>query len=84
LQQYSWSKIINFIICSRYDEIEGKMVPFLKSSGYNVKKGIIVVSASSQIINFHTQFEAGLCAVAFCGVSCSVNCAFNIYVFICR
>uniref|UniRef100_A0A453AI99 Tr-type G domain-containing protein n=2 Tax=Aegilops tauschii subsp. strangulata TaxID=200361 RepID=A0A453AI99_AEGTS len=27
-----WSK-------ERYDEIEGKMIPFLRSSGYNVKKG---------------------------------------------
>ncbi|CAI0400396.1 unnamed protein product [Linum tenue] len=31
----NWSK-------ERYDEIESKMVPFLKSSGYNVKKGIKV------------------------------------------
>jgi hypothetical protein len=31
-------RIILFIF--RYDEIEGKMTPFLKSSGYNVKKGI--------------------------------------------
>jgi hypothetical protein len=30
-------EIILFIF--RYDEIEGKMTPFLKSSGYNVKKG---------------------------------------------
>ncbi|KAG8484152.1 hypothetical protein CXB51_022923 [Gossypium anomalum] len=29
----NWSK-------ERYDEIESKMVPFLRSSGYNVKKGI--------------------------------------------
>lgn len=27
------------IYSCRYDEIESKMVPFLKSSGYNVKKG---------------------------------------------
>lgn len=29
---------ISSVIC-RFDEIESKMVPFLKSSGYNVKKG---------------------------------------------
>ncbi|KAA3454128.1 eukaryotic peptide chain release factor GTP-binding subunit ERF3A-like [Gossypium australe] len=29
----NWSK-------ERYDDIESKMVPFLRSSGYNVKKGI--------------------------------------------
>ncbi|KAK6249758.1 hypothetical protein SCA6_003763, partial [Theobroma cacao] len=29
----NWSK-------ERYDEIESKMTPFLRSSGYNVKKGI--------------------------------------------
>jgi peptide chain release factor subunit 3 len=27
-------------ISPRYDEIESKMIPFLKASGYNVKKGI--------------------------------------------
>ena len=27
-------------ISPRYDEIESKMIPFLKVSGYNVKKGI--------------------------------------------
>ncbi|CAN1754511.1 Eukaryotic peptide chain release factor GTP-binding subunit ERF3A [Linum perenne] len=32
----NWSK-------ERYDEIESKMVPFLKTSGYNVKKGIAVI-----------------------------------------
>jgi peptide chain release factor subunit 3 len=32
---------ISYWWCSiRYDEIESKMVPFLKQSGYNVKKGI--------------------------------------------
>ncbi|VAH25688.1 unnamed protein product [Triticum turgidum subsp. durum] len=31
-----WSK-------ERYDEIEGKMIPFLRSSGYNVKKDYIIV-----------------------------------------
>lgn len=30
------------VFCFRYDEIEGKMTPFLKSSGYNVKKGIML------------------------------------------
>ncbi|OEL25915.1 Eukaryotic peptide chain release factor GTP-binding subunit ERF3A [Dichanthelium oligosanthes] len=34
-----WSK-------ERYDEIEGKMTPFLKSSGYNVKKGIRLLHQS--------------------------------------
>jgi peptide chain release factor subunit 3 len=27
-------------ISPRYEEIESKMIPFLRSSGYNVKKGI--------------------------------------------
>lgn len=27
------------VLFCRYDEIETKMIPFLKSSGYNVKKG---------------------------------------------
>ena len=30
------------LLIFRYDEIEGKMTPFLKSSGYNVKKGISI------------------------------------------
>lgn len=28
----------------RYDEIESKMAPFLKASGYNVKKGSLLTS----------------------------------------
>lgn len=28
-------------LCPRYDEIESKMIPFLKQSGYNVKKGTL-------------------------------------------
>lgn len=34
-----FSSFLMVIFSSRYDEIESKMVPFLKSSGYNVKKG---------------------------------------------
>lgn len=29
-----------FCTLPRYDEIESKMTPFLRSSGYNVKKGM--------------------------------------------
>ena len=35
----NYSKSPCFWCTIRYDEIESKMVPFLKQSGYNVKKG---------------------------------------------
>lgn len=36
------TNVMGFLfLCPRYDEIESKMIPFLKQSGYNVKKGML-------------------------------------------
>lgn len=38
-----FNKICCCLCAIRYDEIESKMIPFLKQSGYNVKKGICLL-----------------------------------------
>ncbi|XP_010540015.1 PREDICTED: eukaryotic peptide chain release factor GTP-binding subunit ERF3A [Tarenaya hassleriana] len=51
----NWSK-------ERYDEIEQKMSPFLKSSGYNTKKDVIFLPISGLMgINMKTKMEKGVC-----------------------
>ncbi|KAI7731051.1 hypothetical protein M8C21_021590 [Ambrosia artemisiifolia] len=51
----NWSK-------ERYDEIESKMVPFLKSSGYNVKKDIQFLPISGlQGANMQTRLDKKVC-----------------------
>uniref|UniRef100_A0A0E0JZH5 Tr-type G domain-containing protein n=1 Tax=Oryza punctata TaxID=4537 RepID=A0A0E0JZH5_ORYPU len=51
-----WSK-------ERYDEIEGKMVPFLKSSGYNVKKDVHFLPISGLLgTNMKTRMDKSKCS----------------------
>lgn len=51
----NWSK-------ERYDEIESKMVPFLKSSGYNVKKDIQFLPISGLVgSNMQTRIDRSVC-----------------------
>lgn len=51
----NWSK-------ERYDEIESKMVPFLKSSGYNVKKDIQFLPISGLCgTNMQTRVDKKVC-----------------------
>lgn len=51
-----WSK-------ERYDEIEGKMTPFLKSSGYNVKKDVQFLPISGLLgANMKTRMDKGTCS----------------------
>ncbi|KAI3517910.1 hypothetical protein L1887_17132 [Cichorium endivia] len=51
----NWSK-------ERYNEIETKMVPFLKSSGYNVKKDIQFLPISGLLgTNLQTRVEKSVC-----------------------
>ncbi|CAH9135105.1 unnamed protein product [Cuscuta epithymum] len=51
----NWSK-------ERYDEIEGKMVPFLKSSGYNVKKDVQFLPISGILgLNLKTRLDKTTC-----------------------
>ncbi|GJV68400.1 eukaryotic peptide chain release factor GTP-binding subunit ERF3A [Tanacetum coccineum] len=51
----NWSK-------ERYDEIESKMVPFLKSSGYNVKKDIQFLPISGLLgTNLQKRVEKSVC-----------------------
>ncbi|KQJ82051.1 eukaryotic peptide chain release factor GTP-binding subunit ERF3A isoform X2 [Brachypodium distachyon] len=51
-----WSK-------ERYDEIEGKMVPFLKSSGYNVKKDVQFLPISGLCgTNMKTRMDKSICS----------------------
>ncbi|KAK1419763.1 hypothetical protein QVD17_29076 [Tagetes erecta] len=51
----NWSK-------ERYDEIESKMVPFLKSSGYNVKKDIQFLPISGlHGTNLQTRMDKKIC-----------------------
>ncbi|KAI3797654.1 hypothetical protein L1987_32915 [Smallanthus sonchifolius] len=51
----NWSK-------ERYDEIESKMVPFLKSSGYNVKKDIQFLPISGlHGTNMQTRMDKKVC-----------------------
>lgn len=52
----NWSK-------ERYDEIESKMIPFLKSSGYNVKKDVLFVPISGLVgSNIKTRVDKSLCS----------------------
>nr|CAB3486586.1 unnamed protein product [Digitaria exilis] len=51
-----WSK-------ERYDEIEGKMLPFLKSSGYNVKKDVQFLPISGLLgTNMKTRMDKSICS----------------------
>ncbi|KAK3154047.1 hypothetical protein QOZ80_2BG0185170 [Eleusine coracana subsp. coracana] len=51
-----WSK-------ERYDDIEGKMVPFLKSSGYNVKKDVHFLPISGLMgCNMKTRVDKSVCS----------------------
>ncbi|CDY26187.1 hypothetical protein HID58_021809 [Brassica napus] len=51
----NWSK-------ERYDEIEQKMVPFLKSSGYNTKKDVIFLPISGLMgINIDKSMDRNVC-----------------------
>ncbi|KAJ1271015.1 hypothetical protein BS78_06G096300 [Paspalum vaginatum] len=51
-----WSK-------ERYDEIESKMVPFLKSSGYNVKKDVQFLPISALVgANMKTRMDKSICS----------------------
>ncbi|KAK2985749.1 hypothetical protein RJ640_005449 [Escallonia rubra] len=50
-----WSK-------DRYNEIESKMIPFLRSSGYNVKKDVLFLPLSGLVgSNIKTRVEKSLC-----------------------
>ncbi|KAE8717339.1 Eukaryotic peptide chain release factor GTP-binding subunit ERF3B [Hibiscus syriacus] len=51
----NWSK-------ERYDEIESKMTPFLKSSGYNVKKDVLFLPISALMgTNMKTRVDKSTC-----------------------
>ncbi|KAJ7975193.1 Elongation factor [Quillaja saponaria] len=51
-----WSK-------ERYDEIESKMTPFLRSSGYNVKKDVQFLPISGLIgANLKTRIDKSICS----------------------
>ncbi|VVA91733.1 unnamed protein product [Arabis nemorensis] len=51
----NWSK-------ERYDEIEQKMVPFLKSSGYNTKKDVVFLPISGLMgVNMDKRMGQGVC-----------------------
>ncbi|KAF8025206.1 hypothetical protein BT93_F2139 [Corymbia citriodora subsp. variegata] len=51
----NWSK-------ERYDEIESKMIPFLKSSGYNVKKDVQFLPISGLVgSNMKTRVDKNIC-----------------------
>ncbi|XP_021760841.1 eukaryotic peptide chain release factor GTP-binding subunit ERF3A-like [Chenopodium quinoa] len=51
----NWSK-------ERYDEIESKMIPFLKSSGYNVKKDVQFLPISGLVgSNLKTRVDKSVC-----------------------
>ncbi|KAL8150687.1 hypothetical protein V2J09_020495 [Rumex salicifolius] len=51
----NWSK-------QRYDEIESKMTPFLRSSGYNVKKDVVFLPISGlHGINMKTRMSKNVC-----------------------
>ncbi|KAM3392613.1 hypothetical protein ACQJBY_013648 [Aegilops geniculata] len=51
-----WSK-------ERYDEIEGKMIPFLRSSGYNVKKDVQFLPISGLCgANMKTRMDKSICS----------------------
>ncbi|CAJ1936675.1 unnamed protein product [Sphenostylis stenocarpa] len=56
---------------TRYEEIESKMVPFLKQSGYNVKKVILLIICSTDVLflpisglvgtNMKTRVDKSVC-----------------------
>ncbi|XP_050901994.1 uncharacterized protein LOC127108974 isoform X2 [Lathyrus oleraceus] len=49
-------------LCPRYDEIESKMIPFLKQSGYNVKKDVGFLPISGLIgANLKTRMGKSIC-----------------------
>ncbi|GKV39940.1 hypothetical protein SLEP1_g47634 [Rubroshorea leprosula] len=51
----NWSK-------ERYDEIESKMIPFLRSSGYNVKKDVKFLPISGLLgSNMKTRLDKSIC-----------------------
>ncbi|KAL0697866.1 hypothetical protein Bca4012_053988 [Brassica carinata] len=51
----NWSK-------ERYDEIEQKMIPFLKSSGYNTKKDVIFLPISGLMgVNMDKRLDRNVC-----------------------
>ncbi|CAN8312443.1 unnamed protein product [Cochlearia groenlandica] len=51
----NWSK-------ERYDEIEQKMVPFLKSSGYNTKKDVVFLPISGLMgVNMDKRMDRSVC-----------------------
>ncbi|XAR58344.1 Protein-synthesizing GTPase [Bertholletia excelsa] len=51
----NWSK-------ERYDEIESKMIPFLRSSGYNVKKDVLFLPISGLMgSNMKTRVDKNIC-----------------------
>ncbi|KAG6738645.1 hypothetical protein POTOM_058265 [Populus tomentosa] len=51
----NWSK-------ERYDEIESKMIPFLKASGYNVKKDVQFLPISGLMgTNMKTRLDKAVC-----------------------
>lgn len=51
----NWSK-------ERYDEIESKMTPFLRSSGYNVKKDVLFIPLSGLMgSNMKTRLDKSTC-----------------------
>uniref|UniRef100_A0A7N0UT95 Tr-type G domain-containing protein n=2 Tax=Kalanchoe fedtschenkoi TaxID=63787 RepID=A0A7N0UT95_KALFE len=51
----NWSK-------ERYDEIESKMIPFLRSSGYNVKKDVLFLPISGLVgSNMKTRVDQKVC-----------------------
>ncbi|GLT87672.1 hypothetical protein SLE2022_057390 [Rubroshorea leprosula] len=51
----NWSK-------ERYDEIESKMIPFLRSSGYNVKKDVKFLPISGLLCsNMKTRLDKSIC-----------------------
>ncbi|CAA2970373.1 eukaryotic peptide chain release factor GTP-binding subunit ERF3A-like isoform X1 [Olea europaea subsp. europaea] len=52
----NWSK-------ERYDEIESKMIPFLRSSGYNVKKDVLFLPISGLMgTNMKTRLDKSVCS----------------------
>jgi peptide chain release factor subunit 3 len=52
----NWSK-------ERYDEIESKMTPFLKTSGYNVKKDVLFLPISGLLgANMKTRVDKSICS----------------------
>eukprot|EP00890_Picochlorum_soloecismus_P006149 jgi/Picsp_1/6535/NSC_03878-R1_g1 to s phase transition protein len=54
-EEGTWSK-------TRYDEIEGKMIPFLRSCGYNPKKDLVFIPISGlKGENMKTRVDQAIC-----------------------